>query len=172
MVGHMRSLVLLCLALGVAGAALAWPGATRQRTHCSLAVAPVALGLTRLDPVTAGQAFRIQLDAEARADCNDVTLEVELPAGASLVSGAASWHGALAKGERRQSVVTVSVPDTQPRSFIAVASVRRGSALLVKQFALQVNTPGLRVQKARALPSVTARDGTRMLVLPAREVAR
>lgn len=163
----MRFLLVLWCALAIGTPALA----EGRRTQCSLAVAPVEISLTRLDAVAPGQGFRVRLDAEAKADCGDVQLDLELPAGASFVAGSPSWRGALAKGERHQRELTVSVPDLQIYAFTAVVTVRRGSALLVRQYALTVGPIALR-QRPRAIPAVTAPDGTRMLVLPAREVAR
>lgn len=176
-VGFVRRFLLLpaCLLVGLAlpSARGFWPGdpAPPRRTQCSLAVAPVELELARLDAATPGATFRVRLVARAQAACDDAALTLELPPGAALVSGVPGWRGALARGEQRVLVVRARVPDLTPRRFFGIAEVRKGAAKLLRQTHLEVGRPPGGLSAPRFDNVITAPDGTRMMVLPAREVS-
>lgn len=144
--------------------------ATRGRSQCILAVAPVDVALTKL-PADGSPSVRIRLDATAQADCDAVTLSIDVPAEVPVVSGSTSWSGSLARGTRQSLTVELSVADTAQHKFLGVAEVRRGSARLLRQSFLQIGNPPPVRSAPRVDPVITAPDGTRMMVLPAREVS-
>ena len=148
-----------------------WPHVpTVRRSQCTLAVAPVSLSLTKAAGMRPGQ-LAVQLVATALADCPDATLTIELPAELTVLGGANSWRGALAKGEQHTLSVRVGVPDTALHQLLGVVEARRGTALLVRQTVLEIGQAPRGLSKPQVDNVVTAPDGTRMLVLPAREVS-
>ena len=138
------------------------------RTRCVLARAPVDLTLSGPASATAGAPFTLHLTARARSACADVQLGVQLPAGTTLASGVAGWQGAMAAGETRTLDVSVTVPDGFEHRFFAVARVFSGVAVMVRQASFAVGH-SLHAQAVAQPPVITAPDGTRMMVLPARE---
>jgi hypothetical protein len=141
------------------------------KSRCSLAVAPIALSLARLDPATPGVSFRLTLTATAQVACADATLEIQLPPGTSPLEGTARWQGSMAQGEQRVLEITTRVPDGSLRRFLGVAEVRSGASLLARQTLISVGTAPRTLAAPRQAPVVVAPDGTHMLVLPAREVS-
>lgn len=166
----MRVRFVLLLLLALASPSFAWPTRLAARTRCPLALAPVALALTRSGDASPGRTFTVKLAATAQAGCADVTLELTLPLGATLRSGATRWTGSMSSGELRELAVDVSVPDTSPRRFEGAVEVRAGTGVLPRTAQLDVGSAP-RAAAAQELPITETPEGVRILVLPAREVS-
>jgi hypothetical protein len=162
---------LVALALFGASGALAFSPARHaaRRTYCPLGLAPVGIVLERLDAPTPGTPFRLRLSANALANVADATLTIEVPAGVQVASGAPTWHGALARGEHRQLEVSVIVPSTAPFTFNGLVQTRSSASTLMRQYPLQVGKALATAAIHLPAPVITAPDGTRMMVLPARQ---
>jgi hypothetical protein len=164
-----RFLVFLILAV-LACPAVGWPTKLVRRTFCTLALAPVDLRLERSGGAAPGQTFRLTLTATAAVACPDTTLELTIPAGATLVSGATQWTGPLGEAETRTLVVDVSVPDNARRRFEGAVEVRSGTSVLPRTAIHDVGAAPS-APSIQSMPEEMTPDGVRIMVLPAREVS-
>lgn len=162
---------LALLALLYASTALAFSPAhhAARRTYCPLGLAPVGIVLERLDAATPGSPFRLRLSANALANVADATLSIEIPSGAQLASGTASWHGSMTRGEHRQLEISVIVPTSALYRFNGLVETRAAGGSLMRQYPVQVGKALAAAAISLPPPIVTGPDGTRMMVLPARQ---
>ena len=154
----LRFVVFVLLAGLMASAVQAAGPVPKPRSPLSLSISPAS------EPVT-GRSMEFRVTVVSQVDSNSARVNVSLPEGSVLNSGALQWRGSLRGGVAKTLVFDATVPEVSHQPVIAMAAIGSEGQSQFSARALYVTQPSSQNPIAVTVtdkPRVVIRDGRRV----------
>lgn len=122
------------LAAALVSLSSAAPPGGKPQLPIQVIVGPSQQGVTP-EIIRPGDVVEMAVTATAHTGIEEMRIEAKLQAGAELVSGVLSWSGPAAKGEPKQLLFFVRVPDQGTGRVKATVTFFRGGKQVMKRSA-------------------------------------
>ncbi len=100
---------------------------------------PIQVGIAPVQPGVSAKTLRpgdvadLAVTATAMTAADEMRIELKLQGGAQLVAGSLSWSGPAEKGEQKQLLISVRVPDQGAGRVKATVTLIRGGKKVMKR---------------------------------------